>query len=666
MPRIPMIIFMALLIWLMPIEGARTYIVDDSGFANFNTIQEAVVAASNGDTIYIKPGVYDEEVILNRSLTLMPLTGESGPIILKGNGLETGITITSEGCSLQGLTMQDFVGAAIYVKSSKNSIKKNVFKNANPAILVRGSHENLITGNTIMDSQGGVALWENSSDNRISENDILGCNVSIIVREAAKNKILGNKISDAYWGIWLENAGSCQIESNDVKSKRFGIWLLNSSTINVTQNKVSVDNSNSGITNGINLANASGALLQSNEINGAAIGLLITRSKNNRMMDNSISGSTNAVFIKDSNSQELNDNNIIAAEYGIRMENSSKNSLIQNRIENGTIGFELGISGQNNISENRLSGITDTAVQISSSNENTLYGNQISDSSKGIILLESSANRLESNRFQNVEWSLYAEGETKEGFNNSIDESNVVDFVPIVYLFGRSGGQIQDRDIAHLTLAYCENVTVKNTAITSDAMFLFDSKNNRILENNISGCFGMRLVQSNENEILGNRLLDNRFSGIFLYGSDLNQIAGNNASRNSQNGISLLSCNQNIIRDNVVDANAATGIWLNLSNDNQIDQNNISRNPMGLQVMLSTGNKIFRNNFVGNQEHSQDMGGNNSWDDGNVTGGNYWSDHVAKGNPSQNWPRMIKGGSVRDGYPFQDESGWLGAAAASS
>ena len=159
------------------------------------------------------------------------------------------------------------------------------------------------------------------------------------------------------------------------------------------------------------------------------------------------------------------------------------------------------LSRQNNISENQLSGITDTAVQISSSNENTLSGNQIADSPKGIILLESSANRLAANRFQNVEWSLYAEAETKEGFNNSIDESNVVDSVPIVYLFGRFGGQIQDRDIAHLTLAYCENVTVKNTAITNDAVFLFDSKNNRILENNISGSFGMRLVQSNENEI---------------------------------------------------------------------------------------------------------------------------------------------------------------------
>ena len=659
MLRIPMIIFMALLIWLSPIEGARTYIVDDSGFANYNTIQEAVVAASNGDTIYIKPGEYNEEVVLNRSLKLMPLTGESGPIILKGDGLETGITITAEGCSLEGLTMQDFAGPAIYVQSSRNIIRKNVFKNANPAILVRGSNGNFIAVNKMMDSQGGVALWENSSDNLVQENEIVGCNVSIVVREAAKNKILSNKISDAFWGIWLENAGANQIDGNDIGSKRYGIWILNSSAVNAAENKVSIENSASVTTNGINLANASETVLQSNEINGGSIGLAISRSKNNRLMDNAIVGSSNAVFMRDTISQEFDNNRINGVEYGLRMENSSGNSVKQNTIDSSTIGIELATSRQNDVAENQLSNITDTAVQIVSSNENTFSGNQISDSFRGVILLESSANRLQANHFLNVEWGLYAEAETKEGFNNSIDESNVVDSAPIVYLFGQFGGQIQDRDIAHLTLAYCENVTVKNTAITSDAMFLFDSKNNRILENNISACFGMRLVQSNENEISGNSLLGNRFNGMFLYGSDLNQIIGNNASHNNQNGISLLSCSQNIIRDNVIDENAATGVWLNLSNDNQIFQNNIRNNPLGLQVMLSTGNRIFHNNFLDNQEHSQDLGGNNIWDDGNVTGGNYWSGHVAKGNPSQGWPRMIKGASTMDQYPFQDEGGWL-------
>ena len=212
------------------------------------------------------------------------------------------------------------------------------------------------------------------------------------------------------------------------------------------------------------------------------------------------------------------------------------------------------------------------------------------------------------------------------------------------YLASRAE-QIQDRKLAHLTLAYCDNVTVKNTTITRDAVFLFDSKNITIQNNNISECFGMRLVQSFGNEIVGNRLLGNKYSGIFLYGSDLNQIGENNLSLNNQMGISLLSCSQNTIRDNVVDSNSDTGVWLNLSNDNQIYQNNIISTIHGVaRLSPPRETRSIHNNFLDNKEQSQDVEGNNSWDDGNTTGGNYWSDHVAKGNPSKEWPRSDQRG----------------------
>jgi len=137
MPRLSVIIFIALLIWLVPINGARTYIVDDDGFADYKTIGEAVVAASNGDTIYVKPGTYQEEVLLNKSVSIMPLSGESDPIVLKGDGRKTGITIAAKGCTLEGLTLENFTGPAISIQSSENIIQKNRFEKDNPAVLIR-------------------------------------------------------------------------------------------------------------------------------------------------------------------------------------------------------------------------------------------------------------------------------------------------------------------------------------------------------------------------------------------------------------------------------------------------------------------------------------------------------------------------------------------------
>src|SRR5512136_2135998 len=118
-----LIALMALLIWLMPIDCARTYMVDDNGFADYRTIGEAVVAASNGDTIYLKPGIYREEVVLDKSLNLTPLNGETEPIVLDGKGLKKGILITADNCSIEGLTVTNFNASGIEIRSNGNTIK---------------------------------------------------------------------------------------------------------------------------------------------------------------------------------------------------------------------------------------------------------------------------------------------------------------------------------------------------------------------------------------------------------------------------------------------------------------------------------------------------------------------------------------------------------------
>jgi len=345
--------------------------------------------------------------------------------------------------------------------------------------------------------------------------------------------------------------------------------------------------------------------------------------------------------------------------YGITLENSSENLIRQCNIENCSIGLGLGTSNRNRILENSYIEHNGYCYPNGLHQEKQLEpDNRISKGENGIIMSESANNRLQDNIFREITWSLYVESSWKEGFDNTIASSNLVDGKPVAYVYSQSGLLIQNKELAHLTLAYCDNITVENTAITNDALFLFNSKDNKIQENNVSNCYGVRLVNSTANEISGNNLSSNRYSGLFLVSSDSNQIDKNIASENNQNGISLLGSQENIIRDNVVSQNHDTGIWLNYSDYNQILQNNISDNPLGMQIMSSSGNQIYHNNFINNKEHSQDTAGNNSWDLGNVTGGNYWSDHVAKGNPSQNWPRMIKGGKI-DRYPFQDVSGWI-------
>jgi parallel beta-helix repeat protein len=73
----------------------------------------------------------------------------------------------------------------------------------------------------------------------------------------------------------------------------------------------------------------------------------------------------------------------------------------------------------------------------------------------------------------------------------------------------------------------------------------------------------------------------------------------------------------------------------------------------------SSNNQIYNNNLIYNDEQAYDDGNNNTWDNGPIIGGNYWSDHKCVGNPSNgSQPYYIDRDSI-DRYPFEDPIGEL-------
>ncbi len=84
--------------------AATTWIVDDDGPADYHTIQEAINAASSGDTILVREGVYVEIVTINKTLKVLGdnkdsvtitknLTDEFTVLILANNVTFSGFTI---------------------------------------------------------------------------------------------------------------------------------------------------------------------------------------------------------------------------------------------------------------------------------------------------------------------------------------------------------------------------------------------------------------------------------------------------------------------------------------------------------------------------------------------------------------------------------------------
>jgi parallel beta-helix repeat protein len=75
-------------------------------------------------------------------------------------------------------------------------------------------------------------------------------------------------------------------------------------------------------------------------------------------------------------------------------------------------------------------------------------------------------------------------------------------------------------------------------------------------------------------------------------------------------------------------SNKYEGIYIHDSCDsNTITDNELSNNDVGIYIEDSGNNLIHHNNLINNSQSAYDDMGNNSWDNGYPSGGNYWSDY---------------------------------------
>jgi parallel beta-helix repeat protein len=141
----------AITITTAQVGAAAIITVDDSGGADFTMIQDAIDAASPGDTIEVYSGTYYENVNVTKQLTLQGVdTGMGQPVVDAGES-GSGITLLADGIALENFEVINsgyyWRDAGITVISSNNAISdNNVSANLNGISLLNSS-SNTISGN---------------------------------------------------------------------------------------------------------------------------------------------------------------------------------------------------------------------------------------------------------------------------------------------------------------------------------------------------------------------------------------------------------------------------------------------------------------------------------------------------------------------------------------
>jgi parallel beta-helix repeat protein len=172
----------------------------------YSTIQSAIDAAKNGDTILVGEGTYNENPLIKTSgISIIGKNKENA--ILEGGNSSSGIRIAEANIIvLSGFTIRNSgaggsqdAGITIY-KGNENTVSNmNIFSNTVGISIYQDSSNNVISGNDIESNYGsygyGIYIYA-SNDNKIFNNNIKNNKIGIYAYSAKTNSIYSNNLID--------------------------------------------------------------------------------------------------------------------------------------------------------------------------------------------------------------------------------------------------------------------------------------------------------------------------------------------------------------------------------------------------------------------------------------------------------------------------------------
>ena len=219
--------------------------VNESGWwragADFNAsntpIQHAINNATAGENICVKDGTYNENVIVNKRLTIRSENGSDSTIVNAASASHV-FEITADYVNISGFTAtganrkagiylhyvkhcnisdnnasDNYYGIYLYYSDentlTRNSASKNWF-----GIYLHDSGENTLKNNIASENENGISLYD--SDNNLLTNNIAnsnnGCGISLWYSD--KNTLMNNTVSENDWGIYLTSSYGNTIYNN--------------------------------------------------------------------------------------------------------------------------------------------------------------------------------------------------------------------------------------------------------------------------------------------------------------------------------------------------------------------------------------------------------------------------------------------------------------------
>ncbi|WP_415182361.1 nitrous oxide reductase family maturation protein NosD [Phaeovulum sp.] len=306
---------------LLPSLGAAADIAVSPGKGG---ITSALALAEAGDRLILTPGTYEENLVLDRPVTLI-----GNGAVLQGTGVGSVITVTGPDVVVEGLIIQgsgsshESIDSGVQLtKTAKRPIVRgNTLLGNLYGVDIHGAHDALVVGNMIrgrqdhrMNSRGnGVYVW-NAPGAVVADNDIMWGRDGIFVNTSKNNIFRDNTFRDLRFAVHYMYANRSEVTGNVSLGNDLGYAIMFSDRVKLNGN-VSVNDKEHGlmlnyatnsqvvgnlVRDGKNLClfmyNAQKNLVQGNRFEGCQIGIHFTAgSERNQVTENAFIGNRTQV-----------------------------------------------------------------------------------------------------------------------------------------------------------------------------------------------------------------------------------------------------------------------------------------------------------------------------------------------------------------------------------
>lgn len=603
--------------------------------ANFTSIQAAVAAANPGDEIVVKPGIYEENIVINKNISIVSESGNfSDTIVRAAVGSQDLFSIWANGVTINGFGISGSESAGIHLFGVIDCHIENnkLFNNSFGIDLYMMSSGNKLDNNEISDCLTGISLG-GSWQNNLSNNLISNCSNGISLFDSPNNILENNTISENIEGISFtgESNGNTLINNTLILNEKVGLYYETSNNLiynNWFNNAVNVKSEtvsdttvwNTTKTKGINIAG--GPYLGGNLWARPDGTIYPDRARDidlDGILDSqyNIEGSQFIDYLPLAKSKPamltVNNSTGQVADF------TSIQAAIDNAFPGDTILIFPGVYEENvdvyvtNLtltSESANRG--NTIVKAASSRDDIFYIIADGVTIRGLNITgpvdsPNSGIRLNGVKYCNIEnnqlCNNYSDtilnafsGDGSSPLNNSGSDAGFGIRLDSSSRNILGNNTVSGNGTSILLRNSTENTLVNNSVSGSDYGIWVDSSGNNTLDgNNLSNNkVGAYLKISSGNVLNNNMVSNNTVSGINLWNSVGNTLSNSTTSEN-EISIVLRNSSANLLNNNTVSDNDY-GFWLySSSNDNKLNKNRALNNKIGIHIKESSGNVLTGN-----------------------------------------------------------------------